>query len=194
MDAIHTEDYKGYTIEIYLDEYADSPREWCNLGTMTCWHPKYKLGDFNLYRTSETPSSWFAALPKGTIALPMWLYDHSGLSISTSNGYPYNCPWDAGLVGYIWATREAILKEYGVSRLSPKVKASVLERLRQEVKTYDAFLRGEVYSYVIFKKCTCDECDHVNSEVIDSCGGFIGDSDYVLSEARSMVDGYKEEE
>ena len=31
-------EYKGYTIKVKLDEDNESPREWDNLGTMTCFH------------------------------------------------------------------------------------------------------------------------------------------------------------
>lgn len=34
--------------------------------------------------------------------VPLYAYVHSGVSFSVSNaGYPFNCPWDAGAVGYI---------------------------------------------------------------------------------------------
>ena len=42
---IHTEQHNGYTISIYYDEDAQSPRDWDNLGTMVCWHRRYDIGD-----------------------------------------------------------------------------------------------------------------------------------------------------
>lgn len=44
---VHEEDYKGYTIKIYHDEDAESPRDWDNLGEMVCFHRRYNLGDCN---------------------------------------------------------------------------------------------------------------------------------------------------
>lgn len=32
-------------IKIMRDDNPESPREWGNLGTMACWHNRYKLGD-----------------------------------------------------------------------------------------------------------------------------------------------------
>ena len=45
MSAHTTETYKGWTIEIHLDDDGESPREWDNLGTMACWHRRSSLGD-----------------------------------------------------------------------------------------------------------------------------------------------------
>jgi len=40
-----TIEHAGYTIRIEQDQDAESPREYDNLGTMVCWHSRYKLGD-----------------------------------------------------------------------------------------------------------------------------------------------------
>jgi len=46
MDYVaHTEEYKGYTINVRQDDSAESPREWDNLGTITAWHRNYNLSD-----------------------------------------------------------------------------------------------------------------------------------------------------
>lgn len=37
--------YNGYKINIYQEEYSESPREWDNLGKMVCNHRQYTLGD-----------------------------------------------------------------------------------------------------------------------------------------------------
>jgi hypothetical protein len=38
-----------YRLEIAHDTDPESPREWDNLGTMVCWHNRYKLGDEHDY-------------------------------------------------------------------------------------------------------------------------------------------------
>jgi len=35
----------GNTLEIYRDEYAESPREWDNLSTFYCFHKRSRLND-----------------------------------------------------------------------------------------------------------------------------------------------------
>ncbi len=44
---ILTRDAEGnfYRLKIENDDWADSPREWDNLGHMICWHRNYNLGD-----------------------------------------------------------------------------------------------------------------------------------------------------
>jgi hypothetical protein len=44
-DVVEEMEYKGYKIKIVFDEDIWSPRDWDNLGTMVCWHRRYKLGD-----------------------------------------------------------------------------------------------------------------------------------------------------
>lgn len=42
---IEKEKYRGYTIEIYPDEFAPEPRDDDNLGVLVCWHRRFDLGD-----------------------------------------------------------------------------------------------------------------------------------------------------
>lgn len=45
MEAVQTEKYRGYDINIYYDEDSQSPREWGNVATFVCCHRRYTLGD-----------------------------------------------------------------------------------------------------------------------------------------------------
>ena len=45
METYQTESYRGYNINIYYDEFPDSPRTWDNVATFVCEHPRYHLGD-----------------------------------------------------------------------------------------------------------------------------------------------------
>jgi hypothetical protein len=113
-------------VRIKRDDYPQSSREWDNLGTMVCGHKRYSLGDEQAQNT-ELYTSWDewlyheVAKPNGgwdnIVALPLYLYDHSGLSISTA---PFACPWDSGQVGWIYVTKSRIREEYGVKRVSEK--------------------------------------------------------------------------
>ena len=53
MDAIHTKEYRGYTINVYPDDNSFSPREWENLGTMVTFSSEYKLGDEHDFKDIE---------------------------------------------------------------------------------------------------------------------------------------------
>jgi hypothetical protein len=178
MDAIHTESYKGMTIKIHTDELAESPRDWDNLGTMCCFHRRYSLGDKHSMTVEEAKELVQRA---DVISLPLYLYDHSGITMNTTG---FSCPWDSGQVGFIYVTKEKVRKEYGKKSVSPKLRAKVLECLRGEVQTYDDFIRGNMYGYVIEDK---------NGNHVDSCWGFFGDYDgkeySALKEAQAFVDG-----
>jgi hypothetical protein len=102
------------------------------------------------------------AINKHYIILPLYLLDHSGISISTG---PFSCPWDSGHVGYIYVTKEKARKEYNWKYITKSRIETIKSYLKQEVKTYDQYLTGDTYSYVISN----DDNDH-----IDSCGGFFG--------------------
>ena len=46
--------------------------------------------------------------------LPLWLYDHSGLTMSCgSRTFPYNDRWDSGQVGWILVSKDRIMSEVG---------------------------------------------------------------------------------
>lgn len=185
MEPIRTEEYKGYTIKIFPEEMADNPREWDNLGTMVCFHNRYSLGDkHDLIK--ENFNSWdevAAHLIKeqgAFILLPLYLYDHSGISMSTILTYPYNDRWDSGQVGIIYITRDKIRQEYGVKHVSQKLADKVKQYLVNEVKTYDQYLRGDVICFVI---------EDADGESIDSCGGIYDSIEEVIKNCKSTVDG-----
>jgi len=155
-------------LKIYQDQDCPSPREGENLGTMVCWHRCYQLGDEQAKNTGSY-SSWEewreGELGKDVIALPLYLYHHSGLAMSTRCTYPFNDPWDAGQVGWIYTTPEKIRDWFGVKRVTKKLRARVFEILEAEVEEYSRWLEGDVYGYVL---------EDPEGNEIDSCWGFYG--------------------
>lgn len=165
-----------FTVKVVQDDCCnDSPRDWDNLGTMICFHRRYNLGDKHKYSVEEAVE---LEQSNNGISLPLFLYDHSGISISTSNSYPYNDRWDAGKVGIIYVSDEKIKKEYSVDEVTPEVAEKVRQVLKAEVQTYDSYLRGEVYGFTV-----TDE----DGELVESCWGFIGDADYCLTEGKATA-------
>ena len=144
-------------------------REWDNLGTMVCWHRRYDLGDKHDFNDPEDFYEWLK--DNKSVVLPLYLYDHSGITMSTSNSrYPFTCPWDSGQVGYIYVTYEQIREEYGYKLITQKRYEQIAGYLRNEITEYDNYLTGNVYWFNVF----CDICDPDHEESIDSCGGFNG--------------------
>lgn len=107
---------------------------------------------------------------KKTIILPLYLYDHSGITISTS---PFGCPWDSGQVGWIYITYPEIEEEYG--EITGKAIEKAEQVLKNEVKIYDMYLMGDVYGYMLEEKKECNSCGHIDYKLVDSCWGFYGD-------------------
>jgi hypothetical protein len=173
MNTIHTETYRGLTIKLYHDPDPESPREWDNLGVMFCKHRRYNLGDKN---AAPPPNA-------NVVRLPLYLYDHSGITISTR---PFSCPWDSGQVGFIYCTHEKIRQEYDLNPgpIPHETIERVVAQLEQEVRTYDQFLRGKVYGFVV---------EDQDGESLDSMWGFYqnerpdADDSYVLMEARESA-------
>jgi hypothetical protein len=143
-------------ISISVDTDSSSPREFDNLGTISTWHGRYKLGD-------EQPKiagpKYLQALPEGSVVLPVYMYDHSGLALSTT---PFSCQFDSGQLGLIWASPDKIKESYG--DLSPASLDQAKASMESEISTYNDFLSGRVYGYEISE----------DDEVVDSCWGFIG--------------------
>ena len=168
----------------------NNPREWDNLGKMVCFHRNYGLGD-NHSLTSNMFSSWdemekyLIKEYKAEVILPLYLYDHSGITMNTTG---FSCRWDSGQVGFTYVTREDILNEFGGKRITKSLREKVEGILVSEVETYDQYISGDVYYFEIEKceptvKIPKDEFDAGNYdnaeeeaewEFYDSCHGFFG--------------------
>lgn len=178
---IESIEYRHHTIRVMLDEEPHgSPRDWSILGTMTCFHRRYLLGD--KHEMSVEDLQEIVDRPD-VISLPLYLYDHSGITMRTS---PFSCPWDSGQLGYIWVTKEKIREEFKAKRVTQKIEDKAILLLKDEVYMYDLHIRGEIYGYVI---------EDEDGEHIDSCWGFYGDPhEYMVSEAKGIVDNITDEQ
>jgi len=175
MQAVETFTVGNLAVKIFPDEDPSNPRtEWDNLDHMICWHRRYNLGDKHQFSDPQGFRD-FLKSEKGAVVLPLYLYDHSGITMSCA---PFSCPWDSGQVGYIYLTRAEILKGYSRKRMSKKLIAKVIKYLEGEVETYDQYLTGDVYGYVV---------EDEDGENVDSCCGFCG-FDYAKTEAKSAAE------
>lgn len=105
----------------------------------------------------------------GEVALlPLYLYDHSGITMSTGS---FGDPWDSGQVGWIYMTKEIFLAETGWGEaLWPR---RAIEMMQGAVETYDQYLTGDVYGFTVFEN-TGTDADPVWEETDESCWGFYG--------------------
>src|SRR4029077_8301045 len=180
MYIIDTFEVEGLKVSIFPDDSPESPRDWSNLGTMVCWHRRYRLGDKTEFTTPQDFQDW-ERRNDVAIILPLFLYDHSGLRIKVGSFdglLPQGrAEFDSMQVGYIYVTREVLRKEYSVKRVSKKTLATAQEVLKSEVAVYDQFLSGEVYSFSV---------ENSDGDTLDSCSGFYGLDD-CRNEAKRMA-------
>ena len=165
-------------LRIITDFNPINPREWDNVGTMAYKHSHYELGEKKI----ENPIEWLERMLglvhrgiqnknrfkeledkffKEYIALPLYLYDHSGITIRT---YPFSCPWDSMKVGYIYIAKSIARSEFGWKQITQLREMEALNYLNNEVKVFDQYLTGDVYGFVIEE----------DGEIVDSCYGFYG--------------------
>jgi len=153
-------------LEIGQDEYAESPRDWENVGQIIFSHAKYNLGDDHSINFDEF-GSWNEVgneLFKDGYFLPVYMYEHGSIALSDK---PFSCPYDSGQIGIIGITKEKIKEYFGVNVDLELVKKSLIS----EIKTYNSFLQGEVYFYNLYDIEKCN-LGHEHLEIVDCCSGF----------------------
>lgn len=196
-----------YIVSINRDTDSENPRHtFDNFGTLYTWHPRYSFGcagdisngkphkfadflafdvlhvDLNL---SEDEAK--AIIKENICMVPIYIYDHSGISIQTT---PFSCPWDSGQVGWIYATKENC-KEEGIAF------EDAGEVLKSEIEELNQFLTGDVWGYTIYSQDVEDDCDDfvfiegVSDYLIpiESCWGYYG-YEYCKNEALRLVNGF----
>lgn len=197
MPLAETIEHEGITIEIHYDEdgrYAD-PRDADNLTTMVCWHPDYVLGDEQVrgergavdnvfesergnteIRSMRHLERYLRIARKAINVCPLYLYDHSGISIRAGSPSPWDSPtvrrdeygagmgWDTSMVGFVYTTHERVTELCGEDEKYHE-REWIAEQVAQDVKLYDMYLRGEVYGYVVAP----------GTEDEESCWGYLGD-------------------
>lgn len=203
-NLIDTKTKEKYRLTVEYDECCDSPREvWDNQATIWCWHDNYKIGDnvgnldpseaLNYLcknytdKTEEeieeaspnTKMIWLQESDK-IVILPIFCYEHSGITISTSHSYPYNDRWDSSYIGFAFITKKNIFDNLGgipiynennelvqeehihedgsitySTKYIPLSKENWRKRgimcINDEVEILDYYLRGEVYGYKLEK-------------------------------------------
>lgn len=202
IDYHDTTTFGDYTITVEQDDGIESPRDWDNLGTMTYWHRNYILGDIDgrkQYGDFGSQTEFWIDLAgiedtgqelniekvmelayKRNVILPVYLFDHSGITMSTT---PFSCQWDSGQIGFIHISLEKIRKEFDCKHVTKQMRERIEGYLQGEIETYDNFITGNVHYFSIVRK------DEDGEEVdVDACGGFFGnDEGYMFREIKSFI-------
>ncbi len=145
---------------------------------------KYDLFYVDEYADEGNPEAWLSKARKyvrdNIVYLPVYMYDHSGITINTTG---YSCPWDSGQIGFIYVDKDKIRKEYNIKHVTDAYIIRAQEMLRMEVKIFDAYLTGSVLYYRV---------EDSKGKLVDEMHGFyiINNEEYkyMESEAKGAVD------
>jgi len=170
-----------YRAVVDVTEHDCNPRtDEDNLSIMLCFHKRYNLGDQDHdydERDYDSFSDMLAEIKKREdplTILPLYLLDHSGCTISVGS---FGDRWDSGMIGFVFVSKQRVREEYGVKRISKKIKSIVDSVIDAEVKIYDAYLKGEVYEYKLYD----------GKNLIDSSFGFY-DANECLEAACELIE------
>jgi len=179
-------------VKVRIEQETDpqSPGEWDNVGKIAYSSSRYTLGTENV--TKERLDEIRDGIRDGSlIGMPVFAYVHSGATIKAAETNPFHCPWDSGQSGFVYCTVAKGIEEFGTKRdqLNMKegkvrkgtaaMRAKTLKCLIGEVETFDQYLQGDVYGYII----------EVDGKEKDSCWGFYG-LEYAKREATSAAQHY----
>ena len=128
--------------------------------------------------------------------MPIWLYDHSGITISCgARTSQYADRWDSSQLGFIVMIKENAMKglvEYILDEKGEPIRdgehgyktrplteetwrARAIEVMKGEIETYDLYLTGEVFGFTLYESDPVEDDETPNWEETDSCWGFFGD-------------------
>ena len=150
-------------VRVVDDPWRDHPREDDALSHMVTFHKRYEIGDEHSYGTyfrDEDCDGWEdieRILHRDAdiaIIYPLYLFDHSVQHIKIGayagagniNSHAY---WDSGKVGYVYVTKDAIRKWWGIKRVTKKYLDLADHVLRAEVDALDHYISGELYQYEV---------------------------------------------
>lgn len=166
LDTIY-KDNNGRFFKLFYDEYSESPRLDDNVATILTWERDYNSPDENNDTFEEfaekhgvdTSKKWNlnsvmeAMRKEGYYVVPVYALHHGVAHYSIND---FNDPWDSGVVGVAFCKKQEGLPD----------NDNYLRRIiNREVKTYDAWVNGEIYGVVRLDK-TEDIVDETTEWVI----------------------------
>ena len=159
------EEYKNadHSLVIYHDEFIGNPRtENCNLFCLGLY------GKYSFYNEDLPESEYedFLKSLKGNsefLAFPVYCYEHSGVAFNTTG---FSCPWDSGMIGFIYTNQWNVYQDHNVRMISPKLKERLRAIAEAELQELEDYVMGRGYGYYLYDK---------DDNEIDQCSGFLGD-------------------
>lgn len=179
MSQEATIEKRKYHVVAMHDEGASDPREeYDHVGTLCLFHRRMDLANEGGVGVEQTAKVGKRIETLGGVTLPVFMYQHSGVALSTS---PFSCPWDSGQVGIIYVSADTIEKEYSGVKFADAAKRRehVINVLQAEVAEYGAWLNGEVY--------VVRTVDSETNETIECVCNVYGDETEVLQVADEQM-------
>jgi hypothetical protein len=185
-NTVYTENYRGYTINVWVDEDVESPEEWGNedmCGWINDFTVKNKWIDKDVFGAIIGAEGFkdykeqAKEVQRRFHIFGIDAYIHSGISLSMHNE-GMRCRWDtSNYVGCILVEK----KEARLRKSAEKIARGIL-------KTWNDYLSGNIYGYTT-------ENENDTEFVGGSCGGYYGDYETsgILDDARREIDVRLEE-
>lgn len=108
------------------------------------------------YLEEDIEGLFLAAEHCGAYCLPVFMYDHSGVSLSICNNtWPYNCEWDSGTLGFIMWTSEQIKAHFPGGDPG---EAAIMSALHSYFFEYKQYVEGDVWVLEEYDPCGFDFC------------------------------------
>lgn len=173
-------EYKGYNISLERDDFNESPLEWgsCGFFSTNKKMSSVSFGDFDKstddFDSLDEIEAYFEA--NGYVYKKMYLYDHSGWTVSSK---PFGCRWDSGVAGYLYIDKKSAVRDFGGNkRLTKPLREKTELFLEGMIESLDQYFTGDVW---------CISIEDPSGEEIESCGGFYGE-DAAIDEAKALID------
>lgn len=168
LDGIYvrTNEDELYFIAAQYDDDPINPHDDYGTIELVTTNNRYFCGDI----TCSNPCDELEArrsLGQEFVAMPLYLYAHSGVSISIA---PYGDPWDSGQVGYAVCSKENAIAMLGTEEDWRENAANII---RSEVSDYDTYLTGPNYVYELYQYDTNSD----SWDMTENVSGFHSDNE-----------------
>lgn len=185
-EVVKTDEATGLSAFVAPDcDVVESPREWCNTARFVMAHGRYDVPDevgvdFDQYGSWREIADMLVEEHGALLVVPVYMLDHSGVTVSTGTFACDPQGWDSGQVGLAVILPDRWREMMGSEEFTEERGREVIEG---EVKTYAQYLEGDVWIAGVLEPC--EGCG--TEEVVESVCGFYGSS-YAEGEAEAMLE------
>ncbi len=182
MESIDVKIVNGYIVSVYPDQDCESPRDTFEQSSrMNLKHREYNFPNNDNVDFDEVDT--LADLVKIAVdndahpelIFPVEFLDHGMVGMKMWTTQAFDERHNSGMIGIVYMTN-AYFKE----NIEPynQTVADATKRLSADVEEYGQYVNGSCYGFIVTDK---------DGKELDSCWGFIGDSDDAMNEGVSSA-------